>query len=283
MKNNIRQFCFPATVPEAVRLLARHRAKAVIVAGGTRHTRMLAPTVETIVDISDLPLRFIKSDRKWLRLGALCTIAELEKSPILAEWAGGVISQAAGMGSNALARSMGTLGGNVVRAHPYNHLPPVCLALEAVAVYTDGVRERALPFADILQPALMRELGHRYLLTEVRVPAVTKDWSGATQRLALTSSQWESYVHCVATVDLQGASVRRATLAVAAPLSKAARLPKAEAFLAGRPATEETARAAATAAAAELEALTGVAPGKAYSREVAGVLLRRTLLEAFAR
>jgi len=281
MKNNIRQFCFPASVKEAAGLMGRLKAKAVVVAGGTRHTHSISPAVETVVDISDLPLRHIKADAQGLRIGALCTIHQLEGSPLLAKWARGVIAKTAGLGSNALARSMGTVGGNVVRAHPYNNLPPLFLALDAVAVVSDGTREKRVPFAAILEPAFLRDLGHKFLLIEVRVPAATKSWSGATQRFALTQSQWESTAHCVAVVDLKGGTVRRAALAVGALLPKAVRLPQAEAALVGRPANEESARAAAAAAARELETLTGGAAAKAYGREVAGVLLRRTILEAF--
>ncbi|MDD5629271.1 MAG: FAD binding domain-containing protein [Elusimicrobia bacterium] len=280
MKNNIQQFCFPASVPEALRLMAKLKAKAVVVAGGTRHTRSIAPQVETVVDISDLPLKFIKADRSGLRIGALCTISDLEKSPLLAGWAGGVIAQTAGLSSNALARGMGTVGGNVCRAHPYNHMPPVFLALDAAAVYSEGGREKSVPFARLLEPGFMRELGHRCLLTELRVPAATKSWSGATARFALTPSQWESTAHCVAALDLQGGTVRRAALAAAALLPRAARLPKAEAALTGKPVSEETAWAASKAAVFELEELTGRAAAKAYACEVAGVLLRRTILEA---
>ncbi|MBI5209064.1 MAG: FAD binding domain-containing protein [Elusimicrobia bacterium] len=281
MRTNIRRFCFPASAQEAAAILARLKATAVVVAGGTRHTRTLSPAVETVVDISDLPLRHIKADGRWLRLGALCTIAELEKSPLLARWARGVIARTAGLGSNALARGMGTLGGNVVRAHPFNNLPPVFLALDAVAACVDGKREKTMPFADLLKPEVMASLGRRYLLTEIRIPAATRRWAAATDRLALTRSDWESYVHCVVAADVKGRKVRRAAVAVAAILPRAARLPRTEALLAGRPATEATAGQAASAAVSELTALTGASPAKAYAREAAGVLIRRCLLEAF--
>ena len=182
MKNNIKQFCFPTSAKEAASLINRLKSKAVVVAGGTRLSRALLPTVETVVDLADLPLKHIKADKRFLRIGALCSIAELEKSPLLAQWAGGVIAKAASHWSNALARSMGTVGGNVARAHPHNNLPPVFLALDAVAVCTDGRREKTIPFAQLLEPGLMRELGTRYIVVEVRVPAETRTWSAACAR-----------------------------------------------------------------------------------------------------
>jgi len=283
MNNNIRQFYFPTSAKEAARLLVKLKGKALVVAGGTRLTRTVPPMVETVVDISDLPLRHVRADRKWLRIGALCSICDLEKSPVVAKWAGGVIARTAGFWSNAPARSMGTVGGNVVRPHPYNNLPPVFLALDAVAVCTDGLREKAMPFADVLKPEVMRELGARYLLTEVRVPAQTKGWSAASGRLAETKTDWESYANCVAAVDLKGGVVRKAAIALSAVLPRAARMAKAEKLLEGKPGSEAAARAAAAAVVQELAELTGGSPGKAYAREAAGVLVRRALLEAFLK
>ncbi|MFA6318509.1 MAG: FAD binding domain-containing protein [Elusimicrobiota bacterium] len=281
MKNNIRQFCFPASAKEASSLMARLGPKAVVVAGGTRHTRMISPSVETVIDISDLPLRRIKADAKGLSIGALCTIDSLEKSPLLAKWADGVIAKTAGLGSNALARAMGTVGGNVVRPHPYNNLPAVFLALDAKAVFTDGKGEKSIPFADMIAGENMLRFGHKYLLTELRIPAATKGWSAAAECLSLTKSSWSSYAQVAVALDLKGGLIRQAAIAISAVIPKAARMAKAEALLAGKPAGEEAAREAATAVVTELETLTAGAASRAYGREMAGVLTRRALMTAF--
>jgi CO/xanthine dehydrogenase FAD-binding subunit len=281
MKNNIKQFCFPTSAQEAASLINKLKSKAVVVAGGTRLSRALLPTVETVVDLADLPLKHIQADKKWLRIGALCSITELEKSPLLAKWAAGVIAKAASRWSNALARSMGTVGGNVARAHPHNNLPPVFLALDAVAVCADGRREKTVPFTQILEPGLMRELGTRYIVVELRVPSETRTWSAACARLAITKTSWEAYTNCVVAVDKRDGAVRRASVVIGSVLPRAVRLAKAEAALTGKSCGEAAARAAEAAATAELETLTGQAEAKAYACRISGVLVRRCLLEAF--
>ncbi len=283
MKNNIKQFCFPTSAKEAASLINRLKSKAVVVAGGTRLSRALLPTVETVVDLADLPLKHIAADKKWLRIGALCSVAELEKSSLLGKWACGVIVKAASHWSNALARSMGTVGGNVARAHPHNNLPPVFLALDAVAVCTDGRREIIIPFAQLLEPGLMRELGTRYIVIEVRVPAETRTWSCACARLVLTKTSWEAYTNCVVAVEQEDGAVRRASVVIGSVLPRAVRLGKAEAALIGRSCGEAAACAAETAAAAELQSLTTGAPAKAYACRTSGVMVRRCLIEAFNR
>jgi xanthine dehydrogenase small subunit len=282
MKNNIRQFCFPGSAQEAAALMNKLKGKAVVVAGGTRLSRALLPSVETVIDLADLPLKHVKADKKWLRIGALCSIAELEKSPLLSKWAGGVIASAASGWSNALARSMGTVGGNVSRAHPHNSLPPVFLALDAVLACTDGRREKLIPLAQALEPGTMRELGSRFIVVEVRIPAATRTWSAALARLAITKASWEAYTSCVVAVERRDGSVRSARVVVGSVLPRAARMGKAEAVLEGKPCGESAARAAEAAVEAELKEMTGGAEAKAYACRVSGVLARRCLLETFS-
>ena len=281
MKNNIKEFHFPAQVREAARLLGKLKSKALVLAGGTRLTRTLSPSIEAAVDISDLPLRHIRADKKWLRIGALCSMDDLENSPVLASWASGVIADTAGFGSNALARSMGTVGGNIVRAHPFNNLPPAFLALGAQIAYSDGLREKTLPFAEILKPEIMHMFGARFLLTEVRVPAETESWSAAAGRLSATKTDWESTANCVVAVDKNGGVCRRAAIALGALIPRAMRFEYAESLLAGRPCVEASAESAAAAVVETLVKLTHASEAKAYAREVAGVMVRRALLEAF--
>src|ERR1039457_3151679 len=117
MKSNIREFHFPTQAKEAALLLAKLRSKGAIVGGSTRLPRAMTPSVEAVVDISDLPLKFIKTDKSGLRIGALCTLTDVERSPLVQKWAGGVIAKSAAIATTALARSMGTVGGNIVRAY----------------------------------------------------------------------------------------------------------------------------------------------------------------------
>ena len=281
MKNNIQRFYFPARVKEAARLLARLKSKAVVVGGGTRLPSALPHAVEAVIDLSDLPLKYVKADKRWLRIGALCTLAELERSPLIKRWAGGVISKAAGFGASAVIRSMWTVGGNIVRAYPYNNLPPVLLALDARVAFTDGLRERTAAFAEFLKPDLAREMGTRFLVTEVRLPAETRTWTATADRVASVKTEWAAAANCAVAVDKRGGVCRRAAVALGSAVPRATRLKKAESALEGGPCTEAAALAAAAAAEEEIAALLGAIQSKDYAREVAGVLIRRNLLEVF--
>jgi xanthine dehydrogenase small subunit len=169
---------------------------------------------------------------------------------------------------------MGTLGGNIVRPHPFNHLPPALLALDARLRATDGTRERVLSFADTLEKGFPPGL----LLTEVLLGADTRGLRTAAGRLAPTRTSWESAASCAVALEIRGGRCERAAIAVGAVLQRAARMGRAEKALEGRPLDEASARGAEREVLAELaRSLDREDPG--YRVEAAGVLVRRAIIE----
>ncbi len=107
----------PASVEQAVRLLADAGPEATVIAGGTDvvpnlQMRLVAPRF--LVDIKGLEeLRGIGFDeRDGLRLGALATLADIAASAAV-ERGFPVLAGAAQSVAGPLQRNMGTLGGNL--------------------------------------------------------------------------------------------------------------------------------------------------------------------------
>jgi 4-hydroxybenzoyl-CoA reductase subunit beta len=107
----------PASVAEAVRLLASHGPEAMVIAGGTDvvpnlQMRLFSPRV--VVDIKPLrELSGISFDaRQGLRIGALTTLTQLLDSPVVREKYP-VLASAVATIAGPLQRNMGTLGGNL--------------------------------------------------------------------------------------------------------------------------------------------------------------------------
>jgi 4-hydroxybenzoyl-CoA reductase subunit beta len=107
----------PATVEEAVRMLAEHGPEAMIIAGGTDvvpnlQMKLFAPRV--LVDVK--PIRALHgityAAAGALRVGALTTLTEIVESPVVrANYP--VLASAAATIAGPLQRNMGTLGGNL--------------------------------------------------------------------------------------------------------------------------------------------------------------------------
>jgi len=107
----------PGSLKEACSLLAEHREKARVIAGGTdllvnMKQRVTTPT--HLVNLKNIAhLDFIDCDDKTgLTIGSLATLGTIENSPLIKEKFP-ILSQAASKVGATQLRQMGTLGGNI--------------------------------------------------------------------------------------------------------------------------------------------------------------------------
>jgi carbon-monoxide dehydrogenase medium subunit len=122
----------PKTLQQAIDLLAEHRGKARILAGGTdllvkMKQKLLAP--EILVDIKAIPglERIEYRDGKGMRIGALATIREITTSPVIREYLP-VLADAASMLGSVQVRNRATIGGNLCNALPSADMGPYLIA-----------------------------------------------------------------------------------------------------------------------------------------------------------
>ncbi len=117
------------TVEEAVSLLGGYHGEAKIIAGGIDllgliKNEVLSPAV--LVNIKNIPsMNAIKENSKGLEIGALATIHDIERSPMIRETYPLLYEVARSIGSPQI-RNMATLGGNLcqeVRCWYYRRSP----------------------------------------------------------------------------------------------------------------------------------------------------------------
>lgn len=270
--------CFPKTVKETVAVLNKRPGAAMALAGGTLLARAVPPGVECLADIRNLPLKNISSGGKWLRIGPACTFTDMAESEVVKKWADGIMADASLSVSSRHIRNMATVGGNVVKPIAFNSLPPVFLALDAVGTIAGKNATKAWPLAEVMTPAMSRELGRRFLLVDIKIPAETRKWSGAFEKFSKIDSEWDCYVIAAVLLDMRGGVCKTARIALGAVLPRAQRFAGAEKLLEGGTIDETAAIQAAKSVADEL---VKTAPGlKPYRREVAEVVVRRCILKA---
>jgi carbon-monoxide dehydrogenase medium subunit len=167
------EYARPATVEDAVRLLAANDGARPL-AGGQTLTNVMkarAAAPDVLVDINDLDeLRTISRSDDGLELGAMVTLSELIRSsdvddarPILAE----VASQIA----DVQVRNRGTIGGNICSNDPTNHLPPVVAAVGATMTIRGSDGERTVSPEEFFLGVYMTAVAPGELLTRITVPA----------------------------------------------------------------------------------------------------------------
>ena len=131
------------TVDEAVTLL--HEQQGRVIAGGTDlvlDLRSGKKKCQAVVDITDIPeCGRISLENDFLRIGACCTFAQLESSPLVQRYATALAQASSFVGSPQI-RNVATIGGNVVNAMPAadGAVALVGLNVQAEIAGPDGLR-----------------------------------------------------------------------------------------------------------------------------------------------
>lgn len=151
----------PASLSEAVELLAEHGDRAATLGGGTLLVPMMGRgerRPEHLVDLRHLGLRTITAEDGRVRVGARATYADARTSSLLREHVPLLAQMADGITGGAQIHNLGTLGGSACYANPASDVPGCLVALEAAmeVIGPDGTREvpAAAFFADAFTTAL---------------------------------------------------------------------------------------------------------------------------------
>jgi aerobic carbon-monoxide dehydrogenase medium subunit len=164
----------PRTLAEALELLARHGEGARILAGGqslipTLNMRLSSP--EILIDITGLPgLNEIKSNGKSVKIGALVTHAQIEKSAEIRKHVP-LLAQAVPHIAHAAIRNRGTLGGSLALADPAAEYPACAVALDAVFTISSPKGERRVKATEFFKGLFETDLKPGEILTAAEFPA----------------------------------------------------------------------------------------------------------------
>jgi carbon-monoxide dehydrogenase medium subunit len=276
----------PATVEEAVGLLADFGSDAKVLAGGQSLVPLLALRLshpEHLVDIGRVAgLDSIDDGPGGFTVGAGVRHADVELSPVTGRAAPLVAAAMPHIGHRAI-RNRGTVCGSLAHADPAAELPAVTLAVDAELVARSSAGERTIPAADFYLGYLSSALDETELLSAVRFPPWPPRTGWSVQEISRRHGDY-ALVGLAAVLGLgEAGRVERAALSFFGAGATPVRVPEAERVLVG-----EHPDPAAFAEAADVVTKTIEPPGDnhataAYRAHVAGVLTRRCLAEAVER
>jgi carbon-monoxide dehydrogenase medium subunit len=276
----------PASVDEAVALLARYGDGAKVLAGGMSLLPLLKLRLGSfahLVDIGRVPgLDYVKEEGGFLKIGAATRQATLERSEVVrARYA--ALADAVPLIADPLVRNRGTIGGNVANGDPGNDQPAIMIALGATLVARGGKGERSIPANKFYTGFYATALGPDEILTEIRIPAPPARSGGAYVKLKRKVGDFAAAAAAVqVTLDGKGA-IERAAIALTnagpTPLEAA----DAARFLVGKTPDEKTIAEAARLAAAKSEPSADRRGSVEYKREMARVMVARALRKAVER
>ena len=177
----------PATVAEAVDLLAEHQDEASVLAGGQSLIPLMAlrlarPAV--LIDINGLgELSGVSVTDGWVAIGAMTREYVAEESAAVADTVPLLAAALPLIGHEAI-RSRGTIGGSLAHADPAAELPAVARALDAEFVVRSRSGDRVIPAAEWFEGYLATSRRPDEILVEVRFPTAGPGTGVAFQEVA---------------------------------------------------------------------------------------------------
>lgn len=286
MKPAAFDYAAPATLDEALGLLARHGANAKVIAGGQSFVpmanfRLLRP--ELVVDLNGIgSLAYVRETPEGLAVGAMTRHREFERSelvrrvcPLLAEAAPNI--------AHAVIRNRGTIGGSLSHADPAAEWPVVAVALGATMVLRSAKGERQVPARDFFVALMTTALAPEEILVEIRFPRVPPRSGAAFLEVSRRHGDF-ALVAVAAQLTLDAAGkVAQACLALGGVSVSPVDACGEAASLAGKAPATNAFAALGERIAATLHPGEDLHASAQYRREVAAVLVRRALDAAAAK
>lgn len=280
------QYVAPATVDEALALLADDSIESKVLAGGQSliplmNLRLAAP--ERLIDTNNLrELAYIRADIHGLHLGAMTRHAEVLASPSVRQMTP-LLHEGAGFVAHSQVRNRGTLGGTLAHADAAAEIPVALLASDAVVTARSVAGERRIPMADFFQGYFTTALRVDELLVDVFVPAAPPHSGSSFNEFSRRRGDYAIGGAAVMLVLDDHGACESARIALLAAGPQPVRATVAEQLLVGHTLDEETIVAAAQAASSNAHPVTSIHGSTEYRQAVIQEMVARGLREAVQR
>ncbi len=275
----------PASIAEAVAVLAAHGDEARPLSGGHSLIPMMKlrmATPEHLVDLAGISeLKGISQQGQTIVIGAMTTQADLIKSDLLAS-ALPIIRETSLQIADPQIRTKGTIGGNVANGDPGNDMPGLMQCLGATYHLSGASGERTVAARDFYQGAYFTSLDVGEILTSISIPVPPAGHGYAYEKL---KRKIGDYATAATAVILTMADGKVATCSIA--LTNVSSTPlfaeEAAQLCLGTSLDAATLKAAGEAAKSISDPAADGRGTAEYRREMAGVVTARALAKAASR
>lgn len=276
----------PASVDEAVALLARYGGEAKLLAGGQSLVPLLNFRLSRPAALVDLnrvaALAYIREDAGHVRLGAMTRQRAIEFSPVIRRRLP-LLAEATTLVGHLPIRTRGTIGGSLAHADPAAEYPAALTALGGQVIVRGPRGERILVAGELFQTYLTTTLAADEMLVEVRLPMMPDGAGFAFEEFSRRHGDFAIVGIAAMVVGQAGGRCAAARLVAAGAGPVPVRLRAAEEIL-ERDGLSVTAVEAAARRAAELvDPPSDIHASADYRRNLTRVLTGRALRRAIAR
>jgi carbon-monoxide dehydrogenase medium subunit len=278
------EYACPATISEAVALLASHDGEAKALAGGQSLVPMLAFRVASpslIVDLRKLAeLRQIKIAPDGVTLGAMVRWRDILDDARLAT-AHPLLAAAVAHVAHYQIRNRGTVGGSMAHADPAAEMPGIAVTCEAKIAVVGKAGARVIEAADFFKGPLITALHADEIITEIRLPAWPARRRYGFEEFARRRGDF-AMAAAALFYDLDGGKARNVHVGAIGVADRPLRLTEVENAVSGNPIDEATIAKAEAAASAAVDPPDDIHASGAYRKALIGVMVERALRAAAA-
>jgi aerobic carbon-monoxide dehydrogenase medium subunit len=275
----------PASVAEAVGLLATLGDDGRALAGGHSLIPMMKLRLATPADLVDLAgitdLKGIRSDGDDILIGAMTTQHDLIGSDLLAAKVP-ILRETSLVIADPQVRYVGTLGGNVANGDPGNDMPAVMMCLGAIYHITGKAGERRLTARQFYQGAYVTALQTGDLLTAVRIPVPAAGHGYAYEKLKRKVGDYATAAVAVV-LTMKDGKVENCSIGLTNVADTPLWAEEASKILTGSSLDAPTIKRAVTAAEAITSPASDARGPAVYRTKMAGIMMARALARAKSR
>lgn len=267
----------------AVDLAGALGPSTLYLAGGTDliiQMRRGLRSADHIVDLSGIDsLRGISLRNDSVRIGALCTHKDIEKSELLRRHYPGLCAAAHVVGGHQI-RNVGTVGGNIANASPAADVGTALLALDASVKLVGSAGRRSVDLDEFFVAAGKTVLNAGELIEAVEIPLPHSTSANAFIKVGRRKAM-EISVVCVAVSVMLDSDERivAARIALGSVGPRPLRTRAAESALSGRTLAVDVIQLASQLARQECSPRSDVRASAEYRRDLVEVVVSRALAQ----
>jgi len=281
----IKHYFRPASLTEALNLLACYSQSAKVLAGGT--DLLIPQALESSPEIVVISLKDIEDLRQITKtaegdifVGATARHAEVAQSPLVQQYFPALAKASDWVGSRSI-RSVATIGGNICNASPSADTAPPLLAYEARVVIESPSGERVVEIGDFFTGPSMTCLQNVEILKGFLLRPKS-GWPADYEKIGLRKAMEIAIVNaCVAVAKDKQSRCSEIRIALGAVAPTPIRARKAEAILENREMTRELIEECVETAVGETKPISDIRSSADYRRKMTHFLVKK-MVSAFA-
>ncbi len=271
--NAIKNHFLPKTIEETINYLKD--PKCQVLSGGTDLTLNVNQTTETLIDIQNLPLKYITESDTGFAIGSLTTAYDLYKNNTLPK----SLKETAFKVSDVPLLHAITIGGSLAKLYPWCELPPILWALGAsIKVYENNGELKEFNSDDFFAYSKDKNVANRNaLITEIFVPRHNEKSFSQYQKFGLTEGD-KGQVNLASFLSWSDdLTITDVKIVISAITKTIQRLTGIEKIIKGKRLSDQLIKECENAINKEIDIIPNYKSSKEFRGEIARTYLRRTL------